>query len=177
MVKGLSMRLLAVVGAAAFMASWIADLISERVGGPLLALPLATGIALLAFAVVLLVLGLRVRRMRDGDAGVAMDRTWGVMTAALAQSAALLGALALGWHAFLSLDQAMLLAVRSQNTPLWVCLAQVGVGAVLVVVGWIVERFCRLPPEDPEAEDARRETGSGGAVEEGGMARNRDGGA
>ena len=95
MVKGLTVRLLAVLAAVAFMSGWIAQLVSESLHGPLLALPVASGIALLVFAAILLVAGLRVRRLRDGDREIRMDRTWGTVIAALAQAVAVLGALCL----------------------------------------------------------------------------------
>ncbi|MCT1602758.1 DUF3180 domain-containing protein [Kocuria sp. p3-SID1433] len=175
MVKGLTVRLLAVLAAAAFMAGWIAQMISGAVHGPLLALPVASGIALLVFAAILLIAGLRVRRLRDGDREVRMDRTWGTVVAALAQAVAVLGALCLGWHAMLAVDQAALISLRTEQGPLWRCLFQVGVGAALAVIGWTVERFCRIPPEDPEAEaDGATERGPGRTAEEGGLARGRD---
>ncbi|MER6928235.1 DUF3180 domain-containing protein [Kocuria palustris] len=175
MVKGLTVRLLAVLAAVAFMSGWIAQLVSESLHGPLLALPVASGIALLVFAAILLVAGLRVRRLRDGDREIRMDRTWGTVIAALAQAVAVLGALCLGWHAMLAVDQAALISLRTDQGPLWRCLFQVGVGVALAVVGWIVERFCRIPPEDPDAEaDGAAERGRGRTAEEGGLARWRD---
>ena len=86
MVKGLTVRLLAVLAAVAFMGGWIAQLVSESLHGPLLALPVASGIALLVFAAILLIAGLRVRKLRDGDREIRMDRTWGTVIAALALS-------------------------------------------------------------------------------------------
>lgn len=170
--SGLTLRLLAAVAALSLVVSWIADLLSSRANGPLLVLPLPSGAGLLLLAGVLFVLGLRVRRLRDGDRGATLDRSWGPLTAALAQAVAILGALSLGWHALLSLDQLMLVPLRSDHGPLWLCLFQAAVGVVLAVIGWIVERFCRIPPEDPEAESAA-ERGPGPA-REGGLARCRD---
>lgn len=170
--RGLTLRLLSAAAVLSLVLSWIADLISSRAHGPLLVLPLSSGAGLLLLAGVLLVLGLRVRRLRDGDRGSTLDRSWGPLTAALAQAVALLGAASLGWHALLSLGQLMLVPLRTDQGPLWLCLFQSAVGAVLVVIGWIVERFCRIPPEDPEA-DAVAERGPGPA-QEGGLARWRD---
>lgn len=170
--KGLTIRVLAIVAALSFVAAWAADLLSDRLNGPLLALPLLSGIGLIVFAGVLLIMGLRVRRLRDGDREMTMDRSWGTITAALAQAAAILGALTLGWHAMLSVDQATLVTLRSDQGPLWLCLFQAGAGAVLIAIGWLVEWFCRIPPDDPEAEEAG-ETRPGPA-HEGGLARGRD---
>ncbi|WP_144794808.1 DUF3180 domain-containing protein [Kocuria palustris] len=167
--RGLTVRVLATVAALAFVAAWAADLLSGRLGGPLLALPVLSGVGLLVFAGVLLIMGLRVRRLRDGDRELSMDRSWGTITAALAQAAAILGGLTLGWHAMLVVDQAVLVPLRSDQGPLWGCLFQVGVGAVLIVIGWIVERFCRIPPDDPEAEEAGQTRP--GTAPEGGLAR------
>ncbi|MCY1685093.1 DUF3180 domain-containing protein [Kocuria sp. SL71] len=87
----------------------------------------------------------------------------------------MLGALCLGWHAMLAVDQAALISLRTDQGPSWRCLFQAGVGVALAVVGWIVERFCRIPPEDPDAEaDGAAERGRGRTAEEGGLARWRD---
>ncbi|MDO5617927.1 DUF3180 domain-containing protein [Kocuria sp.] len=172
-VRPLTIRLLVMLAALAFSGSWAADLLSGRLGGPLLTLPWAAGIALLIQAAVLVLLGLQVRKMRDGDSTVRMDRTWGAVTAALAQANAVVGALMAGWHGLLVIDQATLVTVRSNQAPLWLVIGMTAVGMVLCVVGRVVEGFCRLPPDDPEQPEGHQEPQRGYPAQEGGMARTR----
>lgn len=176
-VKPLSLRLLVLIAAFSVTASWAADMLSGRLGGPLLSLPWAAGIALLIQVAVLFVVGLQVRKIRDGNREIRLDRTWGAVTAALAQANAIAGAILAGWHGLLIVDQAMLLPVRSHHGPLWLVTGMTVIGMVLLVVGWIVEGFCRLPPEDP-GEESGAAGGSGQQgpgkqrpAQEGGMAR------
>lgn len=172
--KYLSLRLLILIAALSLTASWAADMLSTRLGGPLLSLPWAAGIALLVEAAALLIVGLQIRKMRDGDREVRMDRTWGAVTASLAQANAVVGAMLVGWHGLLIIDQATLLPVRSNHAPLWLAIGMTVIGIVLCVVGWIVENFCRLPPEDDESNGAPGHTRPRPA-QEGGMARTRSG--
>lgn len=55
--------------------------------------------------------------------------------------------------AAVAVEQLALVTVRSEQGPLWASLVHAGAGLVLVVVGWIVEGFCKLPPDDPDAEE------------------------
>lgn len=172
--RPLTVRLLILVAAFAFAGSWAADLLSGRLGGPLLTLPWAAGIALLVQAAAVLVLGLQVRKIRDGDREVRLDRTWGAVTASLAQANAVVGALLAGWHGLLVIDQAMLIPLRSNHAPLWLVIGMTVIGIVLCVLGWVVEGFCRLPPDDPEDTVGQQQPHRGHPAQEGGMARAQD---
>lgn len=172
--RALTVRLLLLVAAFAFAGSWAADLLSGRLRGPLLSLPWPAGIALLVQAVAVLIVGLQVRKIRDGDREVRLDRTWGAVTASLAQANAVLGALLAGWHGLLVIDQATLIPLRSNHAPLWLVIGMTVIGIVLCVVGLVVEGFCRLPPDDPQDTPGRQEPHRGHPAQEGGMARTRE---
>ncbi|NKE10344.1 MULTISPECIES: DUF3180 domain-containing protein [Kocuria] len=172
--RPLTIRLLMLVAAFAFAGSWAADLLSSRLGGPLLSLPWAAGIALLVQAAAVLIVGWQVRKIRDGDREVRLDRTWGAVTASLAQANAVVGALMAGWHGLLVNDQAMLIPVRSNHAPLWLVIGMTVIGIVMCVLGWVVEGFCRLPPDDPADTARRQEPHRAHPAQEGGMARTRE---
>ncbi|WP_181954246.1 DUF3180 domain-containing protein [Kocuria coralli] len=172
--KYLSLRLLLLLAALSFTASWAAGMLSARLGGPLLSLPWAAGIALLVEAAVLLIVGLKIRKIRDGDREVRLDRTWGAVTASLAQANAVVGAMLAGWHGLLVVSQLTLLSVRSHHGPLWLAIGMTVIGVVLCVIGWIVEGFCRLPPEDDDEAGGSSGRTRPRPAQEGGMARTRD---
>ncbi|NHU85624.1 DUF3180 domain-containing protein [Kocuria sp. JC486] len=176
--KYLTLRLLILVAALSFTAGWAADLLAGRLGGPLLSLPWAAGIALLVESLVLLVVGFQVRKIRDGDREITLDRTWGAVTAALAQANAVAGAMIAGWHGLLVIDQLTLVGVRSDQGPLWQVAGITAIGVLLTVIGWVVENFCRLPPDDPEEDNGSGREADGKSTrsrprpaQEGGMAR------
>lgn len=172
--RPLSVRLLLLLGAFAFSASWAADMLAGRLGWPLLSLPWVVGAALALQAGVLCVLGFRVRRIRDGDRSVRMDRTWAVIALNLAQANAIVGALVAGWHGVLSITQFMLLTVRSDHSLLWLTIGMAVIGLLLCVIGLMVESFCRLPPDDSDGNVLPPQTPRSYPAQEGGMARVRD---
>ncbi len=151
----LTVPALLLCAAAAGALGWTANRLSTGAGGPLLILPWVSLAAVAAAAVALLVLGVRVKRYQEGAHPERFDPLVAARTVAGAQAAAWAGAVLTGWHAAVAVDQLALLTVRSEQGPLWACLAHAAAGLALVVVGWVVEGFCKLPPDDPEAgEDA-----------------------
>ncbi|GEO92607.1 MULTISPECIES: DUF3180 family protein [Kocuria] len=150
----LTVPALLMCAAAAGAVGWSANRVSTGAGGPLLVLPWASLAACAAVAVVLLVLGLRVRRYQEGRRPERFEPVVAARTAAGAQAVAWAGAVLAGWHATIALEQLTLVGLRSEQGPLWASLAHTGAGLVLVVVGWVVEGFCKLPPDDPDAEEA-----------------------
>lgn len=149
----LTVRGLLLCAAAAGALGWTANRLSTAAGGPLLILPWVSLAGLAAVAAGLLVLGLRVRRHQEGAHPERFDPLIAARTAAAAQAAAWAGAGLAGWHAAVAVDQLALVAVRSDQGPLWASLVQAGAGLVLAVVGWVVEGFCKLPPDDPDARE------------------------
>ncbi|MDO4919208.1 DUF3180 domain-containing protein [Kocuria sp.] len=181
----LNLLSLVAVAAVAAAVGWSLD---HAVGGgvqSMLILPWVSLLAELGAAVVVGYLGLRVRAYRDPGKGAGRrrdparrkpyDPVWAVGTAAAAQAVAYYGALCAGWHTGLGVEQAALLGVRSTQEPLWLCVVHVVSGILLAVLGWIVERWCRLPPDDPDAQGGTPLDGRSGpyAGGEGGYARER----
>ena len=179
----LNLPSLAAAAVVAGAVGWSLDRVAGGTVQSLLVLPWISLLAELGAALVLGYLGLRVRAYRDPQKGsgrprdparrAPYDPVWAVGTAAAAQAVAFYGALCAGWHAGIGVEQVALLGVRSTQEPLWLCVVHVVAGILLAVLGWVVEKICRLPPDDPDAEE---ETPYGGrqdpyATGEGGYAR------
>ncbi|GAA3705557.1 hypothetical protein GCM10022377_19030 [Zhihengliuella alba] len=80
---------------------------------------------------------------------VEMNPLLAARTLILAQAVAYAGAVVGGWHGGVLVDLLGAMAPASATvTTAWVMLAA---GVVMSVVGWVVEQFCKLPPDDPAA--------------------------
>lgn len=137
--------LLIILGAAGVL-GWCATLITAGAGlsAPVLGLP--SVITLAAVGLIVLVLGLRVRRDQDRPAGARMDPLAAARTLVLAQAGAYAGSLIAGWHAGVLVHLLGATGPGSRTTnDAWV---MVIAGLVLVILGYVVEQFCRIPPED-----------------------------
>ena len=131
---------------------WLGSLISGRYSLDTPVLPL-TGLLTMGVIVVLtLILGIRVLRWRNGKKKKMLNPILAAWTLVLAQACAYTGTVLLGWHAGIFLDQLRLWSVRSGQSITWETLSMAGGGLAMVVVGLVVERFCRIPPEDGDAE-------------------------
>lgn len=150
--KPVSPLLLLVIAVALAVLSWLAALISGRYSLETPVLPL-TGLLTMGVIVALtLILGVRVLRWRNGKKKRMLNPILAAWTLVLAQACAYTGTVLLGWHAGIFLDQLRLWSVRSGQSITWETLSMAGGGLVMVVVGLVVERFCRIPPEDGDAE-------------------------
>jgi hypothetical protein len=155
------LRLL-LIGLILTIAGWAATAVTNRYGIATPVLP-ATALATMGVIVAItLVLGIRVLRWRNSNRDstkkkTALDPILAARTLVLAQACAYAGAVLLGWHAGIFLDQLRVWSLRSDQGITWVALAMTGGGLVMIVVGLLVERFCRIPPEDGETpEDGHR---------------------
>lgn len=143
---------LLVIGVGLAAAGWFATLMAGRYSLATPVLPL-TGLVTMGVIVVLtLVLGIRVLRWRNGKKKKMLNPILAAWTLVLAQACAYTGAMLLGWHAGIFLDQLRLWNVRSGQAITWQTLVMAGGGLVMIVVGLVVERFCRIPPEDGDAD-------------------------
>ena len=142
--------LLAVVGLAVAIAGWSAAVLSGRYGMATPVLP-PTGLVTMGVIVVLtLVLGIRVLRWRNGKKKKMLNPILAAWTLVLAQACAYTGTVLLGWHAGIVVEQLRIWSLRSSQELTWLALGMAGGGLVMIVVGLVVERFCRIPPEDGE---------------------------
>lgn len=139
---------LALVGLVAGLAGWLANWLATRNGFGTPTLPLTSLVTTAAIIGITLVFGRRVLRWRNGRRDRPLDPILATRTLVLAQACAYAGALSLGWHAGIFVDQLTLLSVRSTTAPLWGSVALMVGGTVMIMVGLVVENFCRLPPDD-----------------------------
>lgn len=140
------------------LAGYLGSLVAERQAWSTPTLRWVSLVTVLALAVALLVSGLWVRRTQKRTARRAISRLAAVRVLVLAQAAAYAGAALGGWHLGVL---AQLGAGGGFGSPTsWNAVALVAGGLVLVVVGFVVQAMCKLPPEDPDGEP-----GSAGGAE------------
>lgn len=151
----LRFRWLAVVGLIAGLAGYLVNWLATRNGYGTPTLPLTSLVTTALIIGITLVFGRRVLRWRNGKRDRPLDPVLATRTLVLAQACAYAGALSLGWHAGIFVDQLTLLTVRSAIGPLWGSVALMAGGIVMIMVGLVVENFCRLPPDDDDGTAAR----------------------
>lgn len=140
--------------------------LTSRASIALPVLPLNSLITMGLIVVVCLILGLKVRRWRDGKREKALDPLMAARTLVLAQACAYAGAVLLGWHVGILLDQVPSIGLRSDLGIIWHMAAMIGGGLVMVAVGLVVERFCKLPPDAPESGAKPKDNREGHGEEE-----------
>ena len=154
-------RWLAVIALAAGVVGWAVNSFLAGNGYPAPVLGTVALAAIIVVTAATLVLGLRVRRWRNGNRDVELNPLAAARTAVLAQAIAYAGSLLLGWHAGIFLTLLPLWSLRPGHAATWSALI-VAAGAVLMIAaGLVVERFCKLPPEDGEGSGPDADDGSG----------------
>lgn len=151
--KPMNPLLLLAIGVLLAVAGWFATVLANRFS---LATPVLPPTALVTMGVIValtLVLGIRVLRWRNSTKKkIMLDPILAARTLVLAQACAYAGTVLLGWHAGIFLDQMRLWNLRSDQSITWLALAMGGGGLVMIGVGLLVERFCRIPPEDGDTK-------------------------
>ncbi|MCO4255234.1 DUF3180 domain-containing protein [Pseudarthrobacter cellobiosi] len=143
---------LLLIGLVLTVAGWSATVVTTRYSMSTPVLP-ATALATMGVIVAItLVLGIRVLRWRNSTKRKkALDPILAARTLVLAQACAYAGTVLLGWHVGIFLDQLRIWNLRSDQAITWVAVAIAAGGLVMIVVGLLVERFCKIPPEDSDA--------------------------
>lgn len=132
---------------------WVVTLLTHRAGWPSLSLPLSSLISLAVVIVVVLALGLRVYLWQRGTIKGRINPILAARTLILAQACAYAGAVLLGWHLGVGLDGVLALGLGARLSEL-VAPAGITVGSLVMVgVGFLVQKFCTLPPQDGGGED------------------------
>lgn len=150
------MRLL-LIGFILAVAGWSATVVTSRYSMATPVLP-ATALATMGVIVAItLILGIRVLRWRNSlkdstKKKTVLDPLLAARTLVLAQACAYAGTVLLGWHVGIFLDQLRIWSLRSDQGITWLALAMAGGGLVMIVVGLLVERFCKIPPEDGDTK-------------------------
>ncbi len=147
-------------------AGWLVTELTSRASIALPVLPLSSLITMGLIVVICLILGFKVRRWRDGNRDKVLDPLMAARTVVLAQACAYAGAVLFGWHAGIMADQLPTISMRADLGIIWQIVALLAGGAIMVVVGVIVERFCKLPPEDTDPPQNHRPKRDGRGEEE-----------
>ncbi|WP_432536544.1 DUF3180 domain-containing protein [Kineococcus arenarius] len=121
---------------------------------PLLLWRTTLTIALLAVAV--FGLGWPVRQWVRGDRARRIDALRAARTAVLAKAACVAGALLSGLSAGFAVHYLPTLDIAARREQFLVALADLVVSVALLVAGLVVERYCRVPPEDDPGDGAER---------------------
>lgn len=165
--KAMRPLVLVTIAVVAAAIGWLATAATNRFSMPTPVLPVSALVTMAVIAVLTLIMGIRVLRWRNGKKKNLLNPILAARTLILAQACAYAGTLLLGWHAGIALDLLRIGTLRSGEGILWNALLMGGGGVVMVIVGLVVERFCRIPPEDFEGGTAGPETRRGEAKGEG----------
>ncbi|MGQ3382811.1 DUF3180 domain-containing protein [Glutamicibacter sp. TV12E] len=132
----------AVIGA---LAGWIVLRVLTAAGRYAPVLDYSALYSLGAVCAVILFLGIRVKRSSMGKSH--FEPIAAARTLVLAQASAYAGAVITGWHvpAIITLWLA-----NGQSPTLTRALVLAGAGVLMVIVGYIVQHLCKLPPEDTD---------------------------
>ena len=142
---------LLLIGLILSVAGWAATVLTNRYSMATPVLPLTALATMGVIVAITLVLGIRVLRWRNSTKRkIALDPILAARTLVLAQACAYAGTVLLGWHTGIFLDQLRVWSLRSDQGITWLALAMAGGGLVMIVVGLLVERFCKIPPEDSD---------------------------
>ncbi|MFE4195814.1 DUF3180 domain-containing protein [Paenarthrobacter sp. NPDC056912] len=165
--KAMRPVVLLIIAVVAAVIGWLATTTTNRFNMPTPVLPVSALVTMGVIAGLTLFMGVRVLRWRNGKKKNMLNPILAARTLILAQACAYAGTLLLGWHAGISLDLLRVGGLRGGEGILWNALLMGGGGVVMVVVGLVVERFCRIPPEDFEGGSAGPETRRGETKGEG----------
>jgi hypothetical protein len=123
-------------------------------GGDPPPLPWSAVIGTVALVLVVVAAGLPVRNWMRGRRDRPLDPLVAARTAVLAKTAAYGGAVMIGWY----VSQALIIApdlVGDRRHHFFVALIAAVAALALSAVGFIVQRWCRLPPDDDDTEGPR----------------------
>lgn len=111
-----------------------------------------TTAGMIAAAAVLFALGLPVRRWNRGHRDRPLNPLYAFRVLVLAKACSHTAAFLVGWYAGALLRLAPRAVSNARGDLLTGSLVAVGAAALLVVAGLVVERFCKLPPDDEDPE-------------------------
>lgn len=130
--------------------AWSLLRLLEAAGGLPLPQPWTAPAGMGVIAVAVLVAGWPVRRWTRGDRSRRLDALRAARTLVLARASAYSGSALVGFY----LAQGVLalpdLAVETRRERLWLALLAAGAAMLMVAAGLLVERWCRLPPDDED---------------------------
>ena len=144
------------------MMGWLRGFYSAESGWPAPSLGYSSVITLAAVIVLELILGFRVLKDRERPVADRMNPMAAARTLVLAQAGTYAGAAIGGWHVGILIHR--LPQAGFGSTVVTESIVQVVTTLILVVVGFVVEQWCRIPPDDtdtPENHNRRPPSTSG----------------
>lgn len=146
-------KTLAIAGVLGLVLSYAFNFVWETYGQMLPGIPWLAIVGMLILSIVLLVLGIPIKKWNEGERTRAIDPLKAARVAMMAKSAALAGAALTGWYAGSAVYLLTSGGGARSNSGVGMLFA-VASAAVLMIVGLIVESYCQLPPDDPEGTEA-----------------------
>lgn len=119
---------------------WLGSYVSAERGWVTPVLGLTSVITIAAVVVVLLGLGLRVRRDRTRPVAARMNPVAAAQTVVLAQAGAYASAVIMGWHVGVVVHRVPLTGWGSVGEAV----TMIATGLALLVIGCVVEQWCRI---------------------------------
>lgn len=150
-------RTLVLLAAGVALVTWVGLRSWSRSGHELPMLPWSTAGVMALLAVAVLVAGWPVRRWTRGHRTEPLDPLRAARTVVLAKAAQYAGALLTGWYAGQVLVILPSIDVDPRRDMMVRGLVSVAAAVLVWVVGWLVERFCRVDRRDddePPSSDA-----------------------
>jgi peptidoglycan/LPS O-acetylase OafA/YrhL len=141
-------RSLVLLAVGVTVVTWIALRWWSSSGNELPMLPWSTPGVMALLAVAVLVAGWPVRRWTRGQRTAPLDPLRAARTVVLAKAAQYAGALLTGWYAGQVLVIVPSVDVEPRRDLLLRGLVSVAAALLVWVVGWLVERFCRVDRRD-----------------------------
>lgn len=140
------------LGVVLALLGWAGTVLASRYSWSTPLLPAAAMISMLVIVVLTLVLGLRVFRWRNSTKKKTfLDPILAARTLILAQACAYAGTVLLGWHVGIFLDQFSTWGFSTSQGLTWQAVGVAAGGLVMLVVGLVVEWFCKIPPDDGDS--------------------------
>lgn len=146
---------------AATTLGWLGAFFSAEYRWPTPSLGYPSVITLAAIIVVVLLLGLRVLKDRERPVAERMNPVAAARTLVLAQAGTYAGAAIGGWHLGILVHR--LPEAGFGSGVVTESIVQVVTALVLVTIGFIVEQWCRIPPDDTDGNTNRRPPNASGA--------------
>lgn len=137
------------------VAGYSLQILATTRGYPVPVLHWTSLVSMGAACVITLVMGIRIKLFTSGRSKRRVHPIAAARTLVLAQASVYAGATIAGWHAGILLG--LVTAAGLGSAAVKSSLVMIGGALVMVIVGWVVEQFCKLPPEDPSDPEAKTE--------------------
>lgn len=138
---------------------WVGAFFSAEAGWPAPSLGYPSVVTLAAVIVLELIFGLRILKDRERPVADRMHPVAAARTLVLAQAGTYAGAAIGGWHLGMLLHRLPQAGFGSGVVN--EAIIQLVTALILIVVGFIVEQWCRIPPDDTDGNGKQRRTPPG----------------